>query len=487
LIQIVNFSLVMLLSFSVTNFRSFREEQTFSLIASNRQADHADHLIAIPEDENEALPVAAIYGANGAGKSNLIRAMGFLIELVTIGTSPKQPTGRVPFLFKKGTAATPTRFSIQFVEKGFVFAFGVALDDMTIREEWLSIVRNGKEIPVYERITDDAGKVRVEAASVLQEDSWGNHSKVVALSRVGVLPNLLFLHGISQSLTEEDQGPVIAAALQWFAARPVIVQPQSFHGGLIGLIASNREFAGFAGNFLRKVATGVHALRVDSSELSGNALEAMPDNIRVRIAEMNEGEIAGFASAVDSTHQIVVEKGAGNKVFLRTVKAEHLTSDGETVQLPLAEESDGTRRITQLLPALHSVNHGPQIYIIDEIDRSLHPLLSKGFVREFLKACVSSGSQLIFTTHDTTFLDLDLLRRDEIWFANKRMPEAFTELYSLSDYKVRTDLKVDKAYLQGRFEAVPPIENELPGWVTKIMADLRNNDTPQTLEEEAGA
>jgi hypothetical protein len=67
------------------------------------------------------------------------------------------------------------------------------------------------------------------------------------------------------------------------------------------------------------------------------------------------------------------------------------------------------------------------------------------------------------------------------------MPEAFTELYSLSDYKVRTDLKVDKAYLQGRFEAVPPIENELPGWVTKIMADLRNNDTPQTLEEEAGA
>ena len=477
----------MLLSFSVTNFRSFREEQTLSLVASNRQANHPEHLIPIPEDENQALPVAAIYGANGAGKSNLVRAMGFLIELVTIGTNPKQPTGRVPFLFHKATAATPTRFSLQFVEKGYVFAFGVALDDTTIREEWLSVVRNGKEIPVYERITDEGGKVRVEAGTVLQEDSWGNHAKVVALSRVGVLPNLLFLHGISQSLTEEDQGPVIAAALQWFSARPVIVQPQSFHGGLIGLIASNREFAGFAGDFLRRVATGVHALRVDSSELSGNALDAMPDNIRVRIAEMKEGEIAGFASAVDSSHQIVIEKGAGDKVFVRTVKAEHMTSDGDSVQLPLAEESDGTRRITQLLPALHSINRGPKIYIIDEIDRSLHPLLSKGFVREFLKACVSSGSQLIFTTHDTTFLDLDLLRRDEIWFANKRMPEAFTELYSLSDYKVRTDLRVDKAYLQGRFEAIPPIENELPGWVTKIMTDLRPADAPQPREEEVGA
>ena len=463
----------MLLSFSVTNFRSFREEQTLSLVASNRQSDHPEHLISIPDDESKVLPVAAIYGANGAGKSNLVRALGFLIELVTLGTNPKQPTGRVPFLFKKESASTPTRFSIQFVEQNIVFAFGVSLDDMTIREEWLSIVRNGKEIPVYERITDEAGKVRVEAGSVLREDSWGDHTKAVALSRVGVLPNLLFLHGISQSLTEEDQGPVIGAALQWFSARPVIVQPQSFHGGLIGLIASNQEFAGFAGDFLRRVATGVHALRVERSELSGNALEAMPDNIRVRLSEMQDGQIAGFASAVDSTHQIVIEKGAGDKAFLRTVKAEHLTSDGDTVQLPLAEESDGTRRITQLLPALHSLNQGPKIYIIDEIDRSLHPLLSKGFVREFLKACVPSGSQLIFTTHDTTFLDLDLLRRDEIWFANKRMPEAFTELYSLSDYKVRTDLKVDKAYLQGRFEAVPPIETELPEWVNKIMDELR--------------
>jgi energy-coupling factor transporter ATP-binding protein EcfA2 len=477
----------MLLSFSVSNFRSFRDEQTFSLVASNRQPDHQEHLIPIPDDENKALPVAAIYGANGAGKSNLVRALEFLVNLVKEGAAPKQSTGRVPFLLDKQGLNQPSSLSIQFVEAGMAFAMGVTLDQTVIRQEWLSVVRNGKEITVYERITDDGGKVRVEVGPVLLEDSWGNHSKVVALSRVGVLPNLLFLHGISQSLTEDDQGPVIAAALRWLTTRPVIVSPTSVYSGLVGLIAGNGDFAGFAGDFLRRVATGVNALRVESSELGDNAVEAMPGNIRARIAEMGEGEVIGFGSSGDASHQIVVEKGAGAKVFLRTVKAEHLTKEGDLVRLPLSEESDGTRRLTQLLPALHSINQGPRVYVIDEIDRSLHPLLSKGFVRAFLDACVSNGSQLVFTTHDTTFLDLDLLRRDEIWFANKRMPEAFTELYSLSDYKVRTDLKVDKAYLQGRFEAVPPIETELPGWVTEIMRQLRGEPTQEPLREEANA
>jgi hypothetical protein len=110
--------------------------------------------------------------------------------------------------------------------------------------------------------------------------------------------------------------------------------------------------------------------------------------------------------------------------------------------------------------------------VIDEIDRSLHPLLAKGFVRTFLQLCAGKGSQLIFTTHETAFLDLELLRRDEIWFADKKQAEGTTELYSLADYKVRTDLKIDKAYLEGRFEAVPPIETELPNWVTEIMQEL---------------
>ena len=146
---------------------------------------------------------------------------------------------------------------------------------------------------------------------------------------------------------------------------------------------------------------------------------------------------------------------------MRSIKSEHITPDGRRVTLPFSEESDGTLRLTYLLPALHAICRKPGLYVIDEIDRSLHPLLATGFVRSFLKACAGRGSQLIFTTHETAFLDLDLLRRDEVWFADKKLPEGATELYSLADYKVRTDLRIDKAYLEGRFEAVPPIEEEL--------------------------
>ena len=473
----------MLLSFSVSNFRSFRDEQTFSLVASNRQTDHPEHLIPIPADENKALPVAAIYGANGAGKSNLVRALQFLVDLVVQGSAPKQPTGRVPFLLDEESAAQPTRLSLQFVAGGLVFAYGVSLDQEVIREEWLSVIRQGKEIPVFERVTA-AGKVALDAGPVLKEDSWGKHDKVLALSRVGVLPNLLFLHAVSQALVEDDQGQVMRTVLDWFSSRLVVVMPQSFHGGLIKMISQDSDFSDFAGGFLRKVATGVHALRAERSELGPQAVQTLPPDIQSRLAEMHEGEIAGFASAVDSSHQLIVEKGAGAKVFLRTVQAEHRLPSGQTVSLPLIEESDGTRRVTQLLPALHSANRESKVFVIDEIDRSLHPLLSKGFVREFLKACVARGTQLIFTTHDTTFLDLDLLRRDEIWFANKQLPEAFTELYSLSEYKVRTDLKVDKAYLQGRFGATPPIENELPGWVSDIMRELHGNTTENQDKKE---
>jgi AAA15 family ATPase/GTPase len=276
----------------------------------------------------------------------------------------------------------------------------------------------------------------------------------------------------------------MVSVLSWFSQRLVIVPADSYYKDLVELIARNPEFAEFAGNFLQGISTGVNSLRVETSEMDENALAAIPTRMREVISRLPVGETTSFGANDDSGSQIIIEKGTGTKILFRTVKSEHLTATGEAVRFPFAEESDGTRRITQLLPALHSVGRGRNIFVIDEIDRSLHPLLAKGFVREFLNACVNKGAQLIFTTHDTTFLDLDLLRRDEIWFANKQMPVGETELYSLSDYKVRTDLKIDKAYLQGRFNAVPPIEVELPDWVNKIMAELRPRQAATVHTEE---
>ena len=194
--------------------------------------------------------------------------------------------------------------------------------------------------------------------------------------------------------------------------------------------------------------------------------------MRELVSNLSEGET--HVIALKGGHQLLIEKREGTKLRFRRMKSRHLTSGGTTITLPFSEESDGTQRLTHLLPALHfTAQDAPMVFVIDEIDRSLHPLLAKGFVRAFLAACASKGSQLICTTHELAFMDLDLLRRDEIWFASKKLPEGSTELYSLADYKVRTDLKIDKAYLQGRFEAIPPIEAELPDWVQDIMRELK--------------
>ncbi len=469
----------MLLSFSTANFRSIREEQTLSMVASSKQPDHPEHLAAIPDDENRALPVAVIYGANGAGKSNLVRSLALLQNLVVRGTEPKKPIGRRAFLLDTARARQPTELAIQFVEGGRVYVFGCRVSDRFVEAEWLSLVRDGKEILIYERVTNPKGEVVIEAGPVLQEDTWGDHAKALAFTKVGVFPNQLFLHAAGKNLPEQNQGPVLGGALRWFDERLTIIPADSRFSALALLVAHDESFTSFAGEFLRKVATGVDRLRVDTSQVEEGFLAGLGGTIEQVFKDLPPGE-TGSITTPDGT-ELIVEKGEGTKVRLRTIKSEHVAADGTRVSLPFSEESDGTQRLTHLLPALHAICQKPGLFVIDEIDRSLHPLLAKGFVRAFLQACAGKGSQLIFTTHETAFLDLELLRRDEIWFADKKQPDGTTELYSLADYKVRTDLKIDRAYLQGRFEAVPPIESELPDWVTRIIKELH----PRAKAEEA--
>jgi len=448
------------------------------MTASNRQGDHLDHLAPIPNDENKALPVAVIYGANGAGKSNFIKGLSFLKNLVLQGTEPRKPTGRRAFLLDETSNHEPTQFDMQFVEEGRVYAFGCQVSDKVIDAEWLSLLREGKEIPIYERLTEKTGEVKIEAGPVLKDDTFGDHAKALALTKVGVLDNQLFLHAIRKNLREKDQGPVLAGALRWFSDRLTIIPPDSAFSALAQLVAHDENFTTFAGDFLRKIATGVDRLTVDTAQIDESMLGNFGSIMQDLIKDLPVGETTSIMSNDGS--EFLVEKGVGTKVHLRTVKSEHVTADGKRVTLPFSEESDGTQRLTHLLPALHSIGQKTGLFVIDEIDRSLHPLLAKGFVRAFLKACAGRECQLIFTTHETAFLDQELLRRDEIWFADKKLPAGVTELYSLADYAVRKDLKLDRAYLEGRFEAVPPIEAELPGWVSEIMKELQ----PRTPSKE---
>jgi hypothetical protein len=155
---------------------------------------------------------------------------------------------------------------------------------------------------------------------------------------------------------------------------------------------------------------------------------------------------------LDEEHEFWIERKEQTHFFSMSLRSVHAVADGREVMMNFSEESDGTRRLLNLIPALHGLKENPMVFFIDEIDRSMHPMLSWKFLDCFLKT--NGHGQLLVTTHESNLLDHNLVRRDEVWFAEKNLRSA-TQLYSLSEFQIRKDLEIRKHYLQGRFGAVP--------------------------------
>src|SRR3989338_4864944 len=191
----------MIVSFSVSNFRSFSSEETFSLVASKRLAgSHEEHAVSIPDSEEKVLRTAVLYGANGAGKSNLFKALRYLKSTALRQRKKNSGTGREAFRFGGG-ADESSSFDLQFMTGNRLYRFGFKAEDQKITEEWLVRVTGGKEKPVYERITDKDGKVTIKAPGLKTAGE-----KLKALVKVGGLQNQSFLSTINANLDTPDFG-----------------------------------------------------------------------------------------------------------------------------------------------------------------------------------------------------------------------------------------------------------------------------------------
>jgi len=440
----------MIISFSVSNFRSFLDEETLSLVASNRLSDHADHAVPIPGTEEKVLRTAVIYGANGAGKSNIFKALRFLRTAALEPREKNTGTGREVFRFG-GSPEDPSCFDLQFTTGGKVYQFGLKVDDHRITEEWLIQVEGGHEKTIYERATDEQGKVTIESSGLKNAGV-----RLKALVTVGGPQNQSFLATVATTLEASDYGEELEQVIQWFDDDLVLIEPDATFDSLRQWLAENKDFNKFAGDFLRSSSTGVNHLEVIKTEITESELgNLVPEKLAKELLKRGLPDHQVAIGIHLGGIELLLEKDEKNdkeRLYRVAIEAAHEDASGKIVPLNLSEESDGTRRLLNLSPALY---HGTQIHgvhFIDEIDRSLHPILVREFLEFFLKSC--SEQQLIVTTHESNLLDLDLLRRDEIWFAEKDEKGA-THLYSLSDFKVRKDLEIRKHYLQGRFGAVP--------------------------------
>ncbi len=168
------------------------------------------------------------------------------------------------------------------------------------------------------------------------------------------------------------------------------------------------------------------------------------------IEKLEDGDDIIFESENDS---VLITK-EDDKIVVKKMLATHVNSEGQDIPFDLENESDGTKRLLDFIPAFDKILQLDVTFIIDEIDQSLHPALLKALVTKIMSDETTKG-QLIFTTHESYLLDLDIFRQDEIWFVEKDKKTGSSQIYSLSDFKPRYDLDIRKGYLKGRFGAIP--------------------------------
>lgn len=440
----------MLVSFSVSNFRSFSSEETFSLVASNRLSDsHKEHLVPIPDSKESVLRAGVLYGANGAGKSNLFKALQYVKSVALDRREKGSGTGREQFRLS-GEADQNSNFDIQFMAQGKLYRFGFKVDDHRIAEEWLVQVTGGRDRVLFERVTDATGRVSVEIKI--------GGEKLKALATVGGPQNQSFLATVLVTLESEDISSELQSVLRWFTQCLKLISPEESYRGLGKALIDDPALLEFAGDYLRLSSTGVSHLRPVQRAISLDEVRSLAKTSDVPVSIMTEQlyQNDGVTSSImlGGGGELLIKEKDENRFYHITVQALHETPPDNSVMFDLNQESDGTRRLLNLIPALHHSQLNEGVYFIDEIDRSLHPILVRTFLESFLKSGSGGHGQIIVTTHESNLLDQDLLRRDEIWFAEKDQGGS-TRLYSLVDFKVRKDLEIRKHYLEGRFGAIP--------------------------------
>jgi AAA15 family ATPase/GTPase len=444
----------MLIQFTIENILSFKDMTTFSMLGTKSDLSHDNHLINCSLTKGKpVLPITAIYGANAAGKSNLTKAISFAQDLILKGTRSGKD---IPVsTFKLGNYATkPSKFEFIFLYRGALYSYGFSLTSSQIIQEWLYGIPTDKkrEICFFERVTDENQETTVKFGAILRKrDSQKQFLDFIAK---GTRPNQLFLtEAIDRNVD------TLKPVFDWFSKVLTIIPAESNFSGLEFKILASEEFTNFLSEFLKSSGTGIDSIGLDEIPADFESyLPELPKSIREEIKqeilEGSENSVVILNSPQGKRY--LLTKGNNDQTKLMQLKTRHQHEEGNFVEFLIDEESEGTQRLINLIPALFLLKKNPEkVIFLDELDRRLHPLLSRRFL-QFALECrgENSQNQLIFTTHDTNLLDLEILRRDEIWFVEKN-PQGSSHMYSLAEFKVKPNLEVEKGYLNGRFGAIP--------------------------------
>lgn len=444
----------MLIRFTVSNYLSFNEEVEFSMIPGKCRS-HPHHLVkGSKRSDISVLRAGVIYGANASGKSNLIKAMAFARSLVVNGIRPNKPIPRIHFKFDVSCVDKPSHFEFEFKRQKKAYAYGFELDSQKIQSEWLYEITKASQKKLFERHTAETGETAVEFGNIRFRDK--NEQKLVHLMKPR--KNQLFLtQSIETGVRQFEQ------IMSWFQ-RLTIILPGSPSHGLEFRADKENMIRDSLVNFLGLFDTGISGISLKALDLKDD-IGVFPADLQAQLGETLEIGEETILSAPNNTHYLVSMNEHGQLEVFKLMTHHKAKGSSEEALLEINDESDGTRRLMDLIPALHMVLNEDRVCIIDELDRSLHPKLSCKILEVFLDNSTNRESQLIVTTHESSLLNLKLMRRDEIWFLEKNKDDA-SIVYSLEEFIPRYDHDVRKGYLMGRFGGIP-ILNDITkmGWV----------------------
>lgn len=411
----------MLLEFRVRNYRSFKEETVFSMVASKDDSlprNVTDTGVSAVRRVNRS---AVLYGANASGKTNLIRAMQLMRGVVvdSAALQPSQEFNVQHYLLDLISPTEPTMFEVTILIDGIRYQYGFEFTKSRIIEEWLLVYQTAKPQVWFERKLD-----RASGEDVYKFGS--NFSGPKAVWQNATRPNALFL-----SMAVQLNSKSLSELHSWFAEFFIVL----LNGGEIGHDHSTQLLANNVGE--RRIVGLLNAA-----------------DIGIKSIKTNTQMVQGFTMEFPS--------GASKSEEIEITLPKFIHSAGDvSAEFDLGDESQGTQKLYALAAPLFDILESGKVLVIDELDRSLHPLLVRQIILAFSDPAQNcNGAQLLFTTHDTTQLDHTLLRRDQIFFVEKGIDDA-SVVVPLLEFSPRKGEALEKGYLSGRYGGVPILADHL--------------------------
>ena len=421
----------MLLRFSVQNFLSVRDFAEVSFVATSLK-EHRNSLISSRYSNYGVLPVIAFYGANASGKSNFLSSINFMRSVVLNSFKGGESGSSIPiksFLLDDESVHKPSTFVLDFVLSDTRYQFGFSLNRERIIEEWLYAFPKRVQQVLYSRNVESTEEYYFGRALA------GSNRQIQSITRA----NSLFISAAATS-----GHPLLKNIFGYFKNNLIMklssgLLPDSVLGKKL---SEDKELLTEASKYLAMADTGITDVKVQENPISDVTKNQMAELFKVL------GKITGDAfksQAPDIDHKIQLGHSAS----------------GNTVKyLDFEDESLGTKYLFSLLPSLLAAIKSGGILVLDEITTSLHTLLARQLVTMFSNKEINiHGAQLIFSTHDTNLLSPGLLRRDEVWFAEKTR-EGATAIFSLSEIKTKNTDNIERGYLQGHFGAIPYLSSK---------------------------